>query len=428
MTRTLLLALFLLLVTALAPAQQSDYDVQQSFEQRYLSLRHTVDSASTTGELDRLKGQIDALAVEFQDHKEFLDKALYPDTFDGRIEALRQLFNRSYTRTTTIQTQVTRITELETALSGLTGHLDTLSAERTKLFADLQTANRTLASLRETVKRLNANLQAHDRLLFSLIDSIFLPYDRNLRQASDIEKENIAGELQQANVLTRVHDVAADNVRFLQATQLQPKDYGSLIDQYQQFRSRWTGFSDKMHDVVAATGRITAGEPRAGRGKKAPADQEARDLASSAPLKVTQVDSVIHLWNGLLMTDFWLGLEKEFTGKGISIEHFTDGPSFSSSIRGLVAGYKGSGADPDPFVNEVWRERVDNEWRDALTRDSVLGKAEYASLDQAVSELGKKTVDLKLILYIAGILIIAAAVWWMLSRRGKKTAPPDSTV
>ena len=419
MTRTSVLLLILLL-SGIAIGQQSDYSLLQWFETRSTAIKSAMDSASTPQALDAIKTQIDALALDFQGKKDFLDKALAPDTFEGRISALRKQYDIAYARTSTIQTQGVKIVELETTIALVNSRLDTLSAERTQLFADLQDAKKSVASLRESVKRLNANLQANDKLLFSLVDSIFLPYDRNMQQASDIEKEHIAGNLQQANVMTRVYAVASDNVRFLQSTQLQPKDYGSLLDQYQAFRSRWNGLGDKMKDVANAAARKAA---------TTPADKKAGKKGIPPPSQETpeQVDSVLTAWNLTLMRDYWASVEREFTSKGITINHFTDGPSFSAAVNALVTSYKDGSADVNAFVDGVWRERIDKEWRESLMKEGVLGRAEYASLDKSVSELGQKTIDFKLILYIVGIIIIAGAAWWVLSRKSKSQAPPAPT-
>ncbi len=404
---------FLILFTCMAFAQESDYDVLQSFEKRSTALQAAMDSATTPQALDALKTQIDALALDFQANRDFLDKALTPDTFEGRIAALRQQYTIAYERTSTIQTQGVRIVELETTIALINSRIDTLTGERNQLFSDLQEEKRNVTSLRETVKRLTANLQANDRLLFSLVDSIFLPYDRNMQGTTDVEKERIAGSVQQANIMTRVYGVAADNVRFLTNTQLQPKDYASLLDQYQAFRARWSGLSEKMKDVVAATARVESGK------------KSSKKSAVVLPQEgsYVQVDSVMNVWNEKLMHDFWISIEREFTSKGININHFTDGPSFSSAVLALVATYKEGHADVDDFVDGVWRERIDKDWRDALSRDGVLGRTEYATLDKAVSELGQKTVDVKLILYIVGIVVIAFAAWWVLSRKPKTQNP-----
>jgi hypothetical protein len=412
----------LLLVVALGVAQESDYKMQKDFEKRSEAIKARIDAASTTGELDSLRSVIDALGLDFQKNKAFLDKALYPSSFDGSIDEMRQALHVAYDRTTTIQTQGFRIAQLESTVVVLGVRIDTLSGERTRLFSDLQEANKNVTNLRETVRRLNANLQANDRLVFSLIDSIFLPYDRDMKQTSDIEKEHLAGNLQRANVLSRVYDVASDNVRFLTATQLQPKDYASLVEQQQQFHSRWTGLSDKMRDVAAAAERQAAKTPEPKRGEP---QSNARLMAATASLRSQQVDSVLNLWHATLASGLWASLEKEFTSKQVPIEHFTDGPSFSAAVKSLVARYKEAGADPTIFVDQVWKERIDKEWRDALTKESVLGKAEYASLDRTVSELHQKQFSLKLVLYILGIVLVALVAWWLISRRQKQMSEMD---
>ncbi len=416
--KLLSLVLLLVVLTGLVIAQESDYSTLQWFEKRSSAIKTAIDSASTPQALDAIKTQIDALALDFQAKKEFLDKALAPDTFDARIAALREQFDIAYNRASTIQTQGVKIVELETTIAVINSQLDTLSSERTQLFADLQEAKNNVASLREAVKRLTANLQANDRLIFSLIDSIFLPYDRNMSQASDIEKEKIAGTLQQSNVMARVYTVASDNVRFLQTTQLQPKDYASLVDQYQAFRSRWNGLSGKLKDVAAAAERRTA---TAATEKKGSSKQAPPVVSQGLP---SQVDSMMSAWDGTLMRDYWSALEKEFTAKGVAINHFTDGHSFTTAVNALVASYKEGNGDVSTFVDGVWRERIDKEWRESLMKDGVLGRTEYATLDKTVSELGQKTIDFKLILYILGIIVIAIGAWWVLSRKTKSPVPP----
>jgi predicted nucleic acid-binding Zn-ribbon protein len=414
----LMFLLALLAPTGLASAQQSDYEVQRSFERRYDDLRVKVDSASTMAELDSLNRGIDAFAKQYQDKREFLDKALYPETFEGRVNNLHHLYQVAHDRISVIQAQGVRISELQAAVTVLQVKLDTLTRERARLFDELQQSRRSESQLRETLHRLTINLNANDRLVFSLLDSLFLPYDRNPEHASEVEKENVADNLERANVLHRIRDVAGDNVRFLEATQLQGKDYANLMDQYQQFQNRWKGLSDKLEDVATAAER----EAATSRGKTKGGPQ----TATTIKMDRAQVDSAIATWNQKLQSGFWGAVEKEFTSRGVAVNHFVDAASFDASIRAFVADAKEGKQDPSVFVDQVWKERIDKDWREALTRENVLGKTGYASLDKAVSELSQKKIDLKLILYIVIIVAIALAAWWFLSRRPKGKAGAES--
>ena len=117
-------------------------------------------------------------------------------------------------------------------------------------------------------------------------------------------------------------------------------------------------------------------------------------------------------------------MHRSYSQAGISVVPFNDGPSFSSSVRRYVASLASSKQDPQPFVETLWKQKIDKEWREGLTRESMLGKTEYASLDKLVSELSRDTIDMTFIAYIAGILVIVALVWFFIFRKKKQPDQP----
>jgi len=409
---TLLAVLIVLLSAPELQAQQSDYAVKKSFEERYQRIKNRIDSTSSISELDSLKAQIVLFESDFTPRSKFLDKALYPETFGSKISDLQTHQVLTYDRVYLIQTRGIVITQLEAKIALLTGRLDTLTEERDGLFQELQESRKSVASLRETVKRLSANLQAKDKLIFALIDSIFLPYDKNINQVSDVQKDAISRRLEKANIVARIYEVARDNVKFLEMTQLQPKDYGNLIDQAHQFSNRWSGIRDKVNAVYAA-GEAAGTKGAGGTGGK------------SVP-PGNYLDSLLMVWNARLQTTYWSGLAQEFTNKGVAVKPFIDARSFSASIRSYVDSAKATGFDATIFVNEVWKDRIDKEWRESLTKDAMLGKAEYAALDKLVSELSEQKITGKFLLYIAIVLAIVFLGWWFLVRKPKQQPPAQT--
>jgi hypothetical protein len=116
-------------------------------------------------------------------------------------------------------------------------------------------------------------------------------------------------------------------------------------------------------------------------------------------------------------------IEKEFSANGISLQPFNDAKTFSQSVRAYIATLKTSGQDPTVFVDKVWKERIDREWREVLSKESMLGKAEYAALDQLVSELHAEQVGGHFYLYVALILALIVAIWWFFFRKPKSAKP-----
>ena len=103
---------------------------------------------------------------------------------------------------------------------------------------------------------------------------------------------------------------------------------------------------------------------------------------------------------------------------------FNDGPSFSASIRQEVTSLAASKQDPQPFVDALWKQKIDRDWREGLSRDAMLGRTEYAALDKLVSELSRDTIDLTFIAYIAGIVVIIGLVWFFVFRKKKGPGEP----
>jgi hypothetical protein len=400
-------------------AQESDYDVKVNFEAACKTLKGAIDDAKSTEVLDSLKTHIDALEVQYSPRQKFLDKALYPETFTEKIASLRDLFRLTYDRVYLIQDQGIKIEELEGRILLLSARIDSLTSERNRLFAELQESKASVSKMRETIRKLTATLQAKDRLIFALIDSIFLPYDKNLNQIADVQKEAISAKLLKANVAARVYDIAADNLKFLEMTQLQPKDYANMIDQHEQFTAKWNGLREKINAVSYAT----EAEKGTGPGKSKHKGTGGAGTAEVSPIPQTHVDSVLLDWDTRLVSIFWGSLYKEFTGKGVKVQPFTDGRSFSASIRAYVDSARAKDEDARVFIEDLWKARIDKEWRDALSRESMLGKSEYAALDKYVSTLSEEKLDAKLFLYIGIVVVLIILAWRMFGRKPKPQAP-----
>ncbi|HEX7574091.1 MAG TPA: hypothetical protein VF514_13445, partial [Bacteroidota bacterium] len=302
MSRIFLLALLSAILSAAGTAQRSDYALKSDFEERYRQIASRLDSATATQEIESLKGEIEKLETDFTPHQQFLDKALYPLTFTESMAKLRSLQVLTYDRVYLISTQGVKLSELESRLASLTTRLDSLTAQRDQLFGELQESRKSLTALREAVKRLTANLAAKDRLIFAIADSIFLPYGKDLHQVADLQKEAIGQRLDRANVLTRVYEIAADNVKFLDVTQLQGKDYGNLIEQYQAFTGRWAGLKEKITDVAATNSMVPAGSTGKGSAKTpvVRGGKEIRGASETAAAQSAHVDSVLAEWRARL--------------------------------------------------------------------------------------------------------------------------------
>ena len=430
MTTTARFILAILLVSATlgtADAQQSDFAITRGFDDQYKALSAAIENALSVAGLDSIRAEVDSCDVRYAKHEQLLDRYLYPETFAGRMKSLRTSHALTYDRVYLITTQGVRLEELETRIFTLTQRVDTLTAERTRLLAEIQTLKKSSTEYRDLVRRLQANILAKDRLILALIDTVFQRYNKDFTQAGDIQRESLTRQVEKANLLGRVDGVAADNLAFLETTTLQPKDYITLVEQYQQFASRWTALREKLvaASVAGTTGPAATGS-RTGsptRGASSPGSLAATDQTAPA----ARVDSVLEAWGAKLQSVYWQGVEQEFVSRGVAVDPFHDAATFAASIRALVGRYAESGADPSLFVNDIWRNRIDKEWRESLVKPALLGAAEYAALDEIVGQLARPAIDTKFVVIIAIFLALVAGIWWFLARKPKKSPPARPT-
>lgn len=391
-------------------AQDSDFLYKEEFLERARAIDDAIVNAGSTQELDSLRLTINSFEAKYSRRKDFLDKALHPESFASTVKELRTHLEDANSKVFVIQSQSTKIENLESHLALLVMQIDSLSIERTKAFNDLRAAQRSNTSLKEAVNRLKATLLAKDNLIFALLDSIFLPFETGMLQGGDVAPMELRRQLEESNALSRVYEIASDNLRFAQVMKLQGRDFVPMVEQYNKFQKRWNVLKDRIAE--------------ASEGDKVPAGAR----GSRIRLQQAAVDSVISEWDGTLMSSLWKGVAGEFNAKGIFLLPFDNGASFKASIDQYLESARIKGSDETVFVEDVWKERIDKEWRSTLTQESVLGQATYAQLDLAVSEFAVKTLDWKTAGAIALVFVIVIGTIILRARRDKKAAaqrPPQ---
>lgn len=410
-------SILLLLAATVAPlyAQQSDFETTERFKRTYDALKADIDSARTLEQLSPVPGRINELESQFSGHRALISGAFFPKTFEAMLSELRAQHTLANEKTMLISTQGTRIIELEGVLSTLTAELEQLKTEREQLLAELRTTKNSLAYQRDLVKRLNANLAANDKLVTALVDSIFLPFGKNMDALSEMQKDALGKNLEKANILNRISGIAQDNVAFLSSTKLEAKDYGVLVGQYEQFKRRWDGLKDKVTDAIATSNALAQAQTKTKGKRDATPVPDPKEQA-------TQVDASLAEWRTRLDESFWASLMAEFSNRGVLVQPFNDGKSFSASIRSYVEAAQKSGENTKVFVDEVWIQRIDKDWRAALESESMIGKVEYASLDKAVSQLHKDRFNWQIVFWVFNVIAVIAVGWWFLTRKSRSSA------
>ena len=322
-TAVLSIIMGFLMFVPLTAQQKSDYATVGKFQAKVKSITKSIETATTAQECAEINNVLDATEKEFKEDKELLDNSLYPDNY---LTTISDLHGRLLVRQRDlgiIETQVTHIAELEAKIKELSEQLGKLDEQNEKLMADIQRLSQNVQkltgdafssltpidSLRRQIVQLRAGLAARDALIFSLVDSLFLQYDKNVTDMKDVERQGLLGKVEHHGIFANIKRSLQDNLSFIEATTLKQSDMASIIKQQQQFRTQWNGIGPKLAGLY-------------------PGRQKKNDVAL--------VDSMLKQWSSKVDAATWRSLNTLFKEKEIWIKEFTNGNEFSENFIAFI--------------------------------------------------------------------------------------------
>ena len=320
-----------------------------------------------------------------------------------------------------IETQLTRIVELESQVRELSGKINNLTQENDKLMGEVKNLESTQAlnkeaaahnnalidSLNTVIIKLRQNLKERDNLVFALLDSLFMQYDKNVASMNDVEKQGISGKLERRNVLTNLKKSIADNLQFLESTNLTPSDYAEIARQHQRFANQWKGFGPKLASIYLS-----------GKQKKN---------------EVALIDSMLSTWSVKVDQSTWKALASLMNKGGVQLKPFSNGTEFTTNFLEFVdAEIKNVKKEPgdvrakrfNTFNDIVWKTDLKPTWLPVLVESGKITADQKTEIENRFKSWQSAITPVSPIVYIL-IVILIAIVLWSLSRyiRKKPVAP-----
>ena len=420
-----LITLLVVMSFALAAQQKSDYAVVQRFQTLTISIAINIDQAKTVQECAEANTSVDAVEKEFGDDKALINKANYPDGYDKTIEQLRGKLLIRQRDLGVVESQITRITELEVKIHELSDQImkltnqnETLMTEVRqlsqnikKLSGDLFNTTTPIDSLRNMIVKLRQGLQERDALIFALTDSLFMQYDKNVSDMKDIEKQGLLGKIDRHGIIGDVKRSIIDNITFLESTQLKGSDLVSLVRQQKRFQSQWSGLAPKLASLYLS-----------GKSKKS---------------EVGVVDSMLATWGDEVDGAMWRSLNMLFKEKGFAVTGFKNGDEFIANVIIFFdEQIQNANKESDDtryklytnFNESFWQTDLNPTWLPALTELHKISDAQKKDIETKFEKWHASVMPgatwLTYILIVLGVLLVAIVSVWIF-RKGPKTTPRE---
>jgi len=386
--------------------QTSERLIVNKFEGSVKELSLFADSAKTVQDCAEISSMIDEIEMKYAEKKDLLDRALYPDDYSKTIEKLRGKLLIRRNDLGVIETQYARITELEVQVLGLSNKIDSLDQENEKLANAIKRMSGSKAlvdSLKMVISKLRKNLIKRDEVIFSLVDSLFLQYDKNVANMTDIEKQSIYGKLERKNVFTGLKKSIEDNLNFLRSTSLTPSDYVEIARQNSRFTSQWKGVGPKLAEIYLS-------------GKKKTDE-------------VMLIDSLLGVWSKEVDRSNWQSLNTILTQNGIVLKPFNNGDEFTANFTGYIDTLiKNTMEEPEDvrakqfnaFNDNVWKNNIEPTWLPVLLESGKLTEDQVDKIENAVDNWESAVSPISPVVYVGIAIVIIAIVIGLAMRFRKK--------
>jgi hypothetical protein len=403
MTNNIFLFLFLLITSTLFA--QSDYEMVQSFKERYQKLSDGIKTAASLEDLENLSLEIDNLRRDFSAKRVILDQSLYPENFNSSFENLSsslELRKSDFTSITVLQTEVTTLKSevdlLNRRNNELINQITVIESQRKKDAATIEKLEKLVADLRTTILK-------RDQLIFSIVDSLTPKLAGDVSTMTQEDKEQVYSQVEKNNLLAVVKKSLRDNSRFLEVTSLKANDLGAVKNEQQNFVTMWRKVGPKLVDVYATKGDKTT--------------------------ELKDIDNLFNVWSNRIKKEAWESINEEFSLNNINLQNFNNGDDFTNVITQYIGdeiknyGVKSKEDSKNAyslFVDNVWFKTITTEWMPYLIDNKLLATEQKDAIEKKISEWKSVVSPQNLTwLYAVAGLAIVFVIGLVILLRKKKT-------
>ena len=366
---TLLTAVFMVLSVSLF-AQTSDYQVKTNYEEKYAELKKSISEAMTVSEIDSLRKEIKDFAYYNEDHKQLLDNALYPQTYESSIESLQQRARVAEHKLLIIENQDEKLTQLSRELSTYKSEIAHLNSRTDSLRNAILASEESESNLSQLVERYRESMEQRDEFVLNMIDSLFITYkDMQGKALAEFTEENAERTLQQQdNPLRVIESVIEENIQILKSKDgsLQTEDYLRMYVVQSRFTEVWNQIGDDLTRIYGGNNQT----------------QWKRNI-----------ESKLGDWKASASKNMWASMDEYLERNNVDLGAFDNNESFYKSIDAFISNATDASREKvitkENYENfqafyDFWNGKIKSEWGKFVQEGEVLTMSQISSIDSEI--------------------------------------------
>lgn len=399
-TFTTLAAFVMLLAGSNAFAQQSDYQIQQDFRAEYNEIVQSIENVSSSEDVSGISEAIDELENNYSEHRELLNAALYPVTFNEQITNLRDLLASSGNSIDVVEGLNQRIEMLQAEMGDLRNQVTQMDEETAALRQRIERSAANERRLSALVTQYRQNIEARDAFVTEFLEDMLNRYDAiDAESQSEIAQ---ASENMEVNPLSIVQAILSEYINQAEMdSNLETPDFVRMRAQHAYFAEVWEDISEPMTTTYAPETPVEA-------------QQEVTDLLSA--------------WESSINNKLWDALSNVFSESGIELEPFSNSDEFSialneyvdSAIETAVAENEQANFESYQNFSEFWNSRIKGDWAELLVNGDVISQTQIAEIDIKLGDWAANAEpesNLMFILFLISLAVILGLIVLLVTKK-----------
>ncbi len=399
-TYTTLAAFVMLLAGSTAFAQQSDYQIQQDFRVEYNEIVQSIENVSSSEDVSGISDSIDELEANYSDHRELLNAALYPVTFNEQMTHLRDLLESSGNSIDVVEGLNLRIEQLQAEMGDLRNQVTQMDEEASALRQRIERSAANERRLSALVTQYRQNIEARDAFVTDFLEDLLNRYGAiDAESQSEIAQ---ASENMEVNPLTIIQAILSEYINQAEMdSNLEIPDFVRMKAQYAYFSEAWEDISEPMITTYAPETPVEA-------------QQEVTDLLSA--------------WESSINDKLWDALGSVFSENGIELESFSNSDEFSialneyvdSAIETALAENEQANFESYQNFSEFWNSRIKGDWGELLVSGNVISQTQIAEIDIKLSDWATNAEpqsNLMFILFLISLAVILGLIVLLVTKK-----------
>ena len=349
---------------------QSDFQIKQNFDRDHSEILEALKTVQTTEEVDQLLEDLNELERRYRDNATMLNRVLYPETVQARVNNLRELAQAT-------GSHIRRIGEKGDTVVVLEERIAELTTDATRYQQRADSLNNQLAAMRRSrdanaaqARRLRQELDKRDTFIIQMVDSIFVAYENvDLQSLSPAERRGLVLEIDAQNVLGHIESVVDNNISFLNThTELSTEDFLKLYVVQVEFNRMWENMGHDLADIYVSETRRSE--------------------------RLGAIVEKIDEWQMLVDDAAWTTLADGFAQNDINLAPFSNSLEFYTSLNTYldeaIARAEEDGSDEEVAqyqrFADFWFSDVKPRWQPHLIDANLMTHENFNTIDEKLTE------------------------------------------